>query len=387
MPKVCSGCLRNAGIRAFIAEQEDRGRCRFCRKYGARGTVADLDEVVTFIWDRIGQDYDDAANVLAYDSAEGGYQGAVYDSEDILTEHVQLDIDPAHEEAILEAVVGDRGDFAWCDRYAYSPSAYEFLEASWEGFCATVKTRARYFFNSRERGQSRYDMLLPRKLLERTAELVKEHSLIKVLEAGSTLHRVRHCEEGDAFTSALELGPPPPDKAVRANRMNPPGIPMFYGAESEAVALAETIVGKSDYTSARFRTERSVRVLDLGGELPAPDFFEVDSNKLQGANFLRKFASALAAPIARDDRNHVEYVPMQVVAEYFRNVFRWRGARIHGIRWRSRLGDSGCSYALFATRADLVLSAGEASELTVDGEPLPRHNARGRLTCGYTRRP
>ena len=160
--------------------------------------------------------------------------------------------------------------------------------------------------------------------------------------------------------------------------MNPPGIPVFYAAEDEETAIAETIEDGKDYTVGLFETRVPVRILDLASEVANQDYFEMDSDELQGLRFLRRFSEAIAAPVARDDRNHVEYVPTQIVAEYFRTVYPRRRERVDGIRWRSSLGARHQSYVLFATRADLVLEPGQVARLT-DAEKRWRGDKQGWL--------
>ena len=48
--------------------------------------------------------------------------------------------------------------------------------------------------------------------------------------------------------------------------------------------------------------------------------------------FMRDFITDFTKPIERSDRAHAEYVPTQVVTEYFRHVYRTEeGAQIDGI--------------------------------------------------------
>ena len=70
--------------------------------------------------------------------------------------------------------------------------------------------------------------------------------------------------------------------------------------------------------------------------------------------FLNHFAYDLSKPIVRDKRVHVEYVPTQVVTEYFRTEVRHDDQPILGIRYRSARHSEGRSLVLFATQDDLV---------------------------------
>ena len=78
--------------------------------------------------------------------------------------------------------------------------------------------------------------------------------------------------------------------------------------------------------------------------------------------FLYHFAADISKPIARDDRVHVEYVPTQVITEYFRTGFSDTSAPIMGIRYPSSRHYGHSSIVLFATQEDLLI---------VDEEPAP----------------
>jgi RES domain len=72
--------------------------------------------------------------------------------------------------------------------------------------------------------------------------------------------------------------------------------------------------------------------------------------------FLRSFIHEVSAPIDREDRAHVDYVPTQVVAEYFRSIALEDGRRVDGIRYASARRPRHACYALFAGQEQVVLS-------------------------------
>lgn len=75
----------------------------------------------------------------------------------------------------------------------------------------------------------------------------------------------------------------------------------------------------------------------------------------------------LAKPIARDRSIHVEYIPTQVVTEYFRTAFLHDGSPIDGIRYQSARHSGHCSLVLFADQEDLIDGAPSES-LSADRE-------------------
>jgi RES domain len=83
-----------------------------------------------------------------------------------------------------------------------------------------------------------------------------------------------------------------------------------------------------------------------------PDTWEYDPRP--PAIFLNYFGDEVSKPITEEDRIHVEYIPTQVITEYFRTEFLHHGRKIDGIRYRSARRSGHCSLVLFATHHDLV---------------------------------
>ena len=164
-----------------------------------------------------------------------------------------------------------------------------------------------------------------------------------------------------------------------SNRMSPPGIVMFYVSDEAETALRETAKDVEEdagqYAIGRFQTLREIKILDLGDIpsipsifAPVPDSLEYDPRP--PLIFLNYFAVELSKPIARDRSIHVEYIPTQVVTEYFRTEFFHDGERIAGIRYQSARQSDHYSLVLFAAQEDLVDGARSAeAELFSVGDP------------------
>lgn len=64
--------------------------------------------------------------------------------------------------------------------------------------------------------------------------------------------------------------------------------------------------------------------------------------------FLRNFARDIVKSIKRDGREHIEYVPTQILTEYLRWVFRDASKQpIDGLNFCSSRHDSAKAFALF----------------------------------------
>ncbi len=89
-PLVCIECINEPGIREFIQQDETNGDCLFCE--GRSTSVAALDDIVEHMRISLGYEYDDALEWLFYDHEEGGYIGKTWDSWDLLSEEIELDL-------------------------------------------------------------------------------------------------------------------------------------------------------------------------------------------------------------------------------------------------------------------------------------------------------
>ena len=192
-------------------------------------------------------------------------------------------------------------------------------------------------------------------MLDAIGQLVRRLGLTRSIEVGTTLFRVRVAEKTINLAGPNDLGPPSRDNAKQPNRMSPAGIVMFYGATDRETAIAETIEpertvmeGKNVWV-ARFAVLRELRVLDLTDLPPIPSIFDSQLRELKnGISFLHDFVDDLVEPIERDGREHIEYVPTQIVTEYFRHRF-WSsdGKRLDGILYRSSKREHSTACVLF----------------------------------------
>ncbi|NJO31950.1 MAG: RES family NAD+ phosphorylase [Rhodospirillales bacterium] len=224
-----------------------------------------------------------------------------------------------------------------------------------------MKHRRHYFFLREERDDG--ELYSPLALLRELARWSEEFGLVKTIPAGRPLYRARSQKPGETLSSAADLGPPPEDKATMSNRMNPPGIVMFYVSDSPETALREIAKDPAkdvgDYAIGELRTRREMKILDLAEVPPIPSIFAPVSDTLEydprpPTIFLNYFATELSQPIARDRSIHVEYIPTQVITEYFRTEFLHNGQKIDGIRYSSARHSDHSSLVLFATQDDLV---------------------------------
>ena len=312
----------------------------------------------------LGDHYDDPDNAgMVYESAEGGYQGRVWDTHEFVQWHLGLDLPNDDDGKLLDAICDGLGDHLWCEAYIYSLSPSEALAYSWRRFCDLVKRGSRYFFTQSPRNSTdERDFLSPSDLLGVIVDYARSNGLVRVVPRGVEYHRARFQLPGTRLTTPSELGPPSQDRAAQ-NRMSPAGIVMTYVSEDELTALHETAIEPGTYAIGKFKTVRDIRILDLADLPPVPGLFDEVPDTLEydprrTLIFLHHVADDIARPITRDDHVHIEYVPTQVVTEYVRTT-NLDGQSFDGIRYRSSRRGGGISLVLFADAQNVVAASTE----------------------------
>ena len=354
--QVCSHCFEDKDLARVIGEFGDPPGCWFCGETDA--PTAPLEDVSRHIRECLEQYFGLAVEQLPYESKEGGYLGEHWDTENLLFYDIGLSL-PRDSGDLWCALVDEVGDEEWCKWDWLAPDYDEAVEYAWRQFCAKIQHERRFFFalDKRKEGESNDpSSYTAMELLVELAELFESYGLLKTLPLGTELYRARPCEPGKGYSTARELGPPPAHLALQANRMNPPGIPMFYAADSEAVAIQET---RSQCVSVgRFRTERDIQILDLTNLPPIPGIFSgVESLERFGLIVVHAFAREITQPVDRTDRVHIDYIPSQVVTEFIRDR-QFTGGKVDGICYPSALDEKGRNIVLFATQRDLMEADG-----------------------------
>lgn len=348
---LCVRCFDDDDLKDFIRGFETKGKCSFCNSRNV--AIAPLREMATHLHGFMEANYSKAANDLPYESREGGYQAMTYTTWEVLIENIGVPLQGVAEVELGDALAEAIGEDVWC---AYDWTALdldESLKYSWDRFCETVKHHRRFFFQGA--GRSKYPGADDRSSMETLHEikrLIKGSGLIRKIPKGYQLYRARPRKTGKRYSQAADLASPPVEHALQSNRMNPPGIPMFYGAESRQLAVSE--VRNSKASIGVFQTTRKIRILDLANLPSIPGFFSgATRNQRLYLSFLHDFTDEIVKPVPRDERTHIDYLPTQVFTEYLRDA-RFGGKQIDGIRYPSATGKAGANVVLFAQQEDFV---------------------------------
>ncbi|MDB5925374.1 MAG: hypothetical protein JWN13_4310 [Betaproteobacteria bacterium] len=357
---VCAECFSDEGIKNFIEGAAESNECSFCGMVSNEPIAARFKSVATHINDSLYQEYDDAANCMSYVSAEGGYLGETWPTYELLVDVIALELPRDEDDSLFNALVHRLDDNAWCQRNPYSLTYAQETEFGWKHFCHVVKHQRRYFFRDGDQRDS--EILSPGELLETILNYALRIGLIVGIKRGALkVVRARPQREGEKFEAALDLGPPPLEKATQSNRMSPAGVVMFYGSDQVQTALRETAqtLGSGTYALGEFFNAREIVILDLANLPGIPSLFQeipdsMEYNPRPVLQFLHHVSWEISQPVERDGREHIEYVPSQVVTEFVRSSSGEAG-RIDGIRYPSAVPPGLASYVLFADQDNVAV--------------------------------
>jgi hypothetical protein len=379
---VCAECLEDEDLREFVSKHEDfsTDTCSFCGDSGDSVVVCKFAELMQHMSLCIEQEYDLAANCLPWDGNEGGWQAAEYwDTPDLLRDKIGLELPRDHDDRLFGAMCSYLEYTDWCVKNPFGERPLDRLRFDWDEFTLIAKHQTRFFLPSYRAPRSRYELserARPDGFLKAMGSAAQRLSVFSELECGAILFRVRYQADQIPLTTADQLGPPRLENAIVSNRMSPPGIVMFYCALDVETALAETYKESGAYALGRFRALRKLRLLDLTRLPDTPGFFAEtpDTREWNRAEaiFFREFVEDLTKPIARDDRIHLEYVPTQIVVEYFRRQFHidCNDRPPDGVIYPSSRRAGGMALVLFCDRS-LVSGIDCPDELIEDIEGDP----------------
>lgn len=344
---VCAKCFEDEAIQAFIRDRATERKCSYCRRRSTKPIAVPMNEVLELISEGLQHEYADPIEENARD--DGGWVITPRDTADVFA-----GLDPITENMdVFEEIVDAFGASDWVDKPLWGLSEGDFLRYGWDDFVRAVKYDRRYLFLTPKEERYSSEGLTPDKMLDQIGAVINEAELVRTMGSGTRWYRARVHGLAEKYTSATDLGTVPREAALSSNRMSPAGIPMFYGAGDEATAIAETYTPKPGtpeaVTVAKFRTARDAWVVDLTALPEVPSLFDQANWHRRGSIwFLRDFVEDLAKPIEKDGREHVDYVPTQIVTEYLRHVFRTEtGHSVQGVIYQSARNGGGKCCVLF----------------------------------------
>jgi HEPN/RES N-terminal domain 1/RES domain len=337
---VCADCFLDSTLKQYVRDNAISHECDYCDKRSEQPIAAPFDDVMHVILTGIDFEWNnpDSEGIL-YESAEGGYQAPLSDTYELLH-----DYEISENDRVLHKIMHSIINEQWVQRDFYIGSEGQRFQWGWEAFRYEITHKKRFVFLYNESEEIDSPEISPSEFLFKLADFKNSHldsvSLVHGVTTDTDIYRVRISQQ--RFSKARELGAPPQDRAIYSNRMSPAGIPMFYGAFDIDTAILETHdpspqEGKKVISIGTFRPLRDLLFLDLAILPPIPSVFDLDRrHMIHALRFFHGFANDIAQPVSRNGREHVEYVPTQVVTEFFRHIYRTsNGERLDGIIYRS----------------------------------------------------
>jgi len=362
---VCLKCIRDKYLRSIIKANLASDKCTYCQRTSKKLIAAELRDLIGPILSGIESEWEDPANVLGYDSAEGGWLGAdVYDTDD-LSWFIEEEAGITSSE-LLNDIINELSERQWC-KHPGDTDFSDDLSISWGYFSHLIKHSYRYtFFQIDEKiylGPDPYKdevRIPPKQFLNVLSQLVnKNKKMIEIIPKGTKIFRARLFKQksSEKYT-AKELGSPPHDQA-KASRMSPAGVSIFYGSLDKETAIKEITHRSNGYqyiVMAEFETMTDIINLNLcDTHKPISVFDEKKTDVRRAVKFLKKFSREIRKKVILDGREHIDYVPTQVLTEYFRHLFKHKkNISLDGILYHSSHQKNGINCALFVTNDQCV---------------------------------
>ena len=333
--RLCVACVEEPFLKALIRKEGSVASCDFCERRRGRTVTLEVmaDKVEQAFADHYRQTSDQPDPMEEIAQRYGGRSWTRHG--ELIDEAIQLaaGIDPEPANAIVEILAERHNTMAPGDpdyEQEFDPeSHYERLRIAeddhfhrdWERFEQSLKSETRFFSRS---AQAVLGEIFDDIAMLRTKQ---NGSVIFVAGPGSpmtSLYRARVFQSEDKLQAALERPDleiaPPPSVFARAGRMNARGVPVFYGATDERIAMAEVRppVG-ADVIVARFELTRPLRLLDvaaLGTVFVEGSIFDPTlASRQKRALFLQTLSAKIVRPVMPDSEDF-EYLVTQAMADY-----------------------------------------------------------------------
>lgn len=347
---VCAACFDNQGIINLINDEGDfkaDQKCDYCIKSDRKLLL--LDTVLVHILGSINFDYANPVEVAYSD------EGEFITEKRLNTAEVLYELGlKCNNNKLFEDICSHIRNDSWCELQPYLSEEHEVLLYSWDNFSNHIKNKSRFVFFEQDTEPFDDQYFPPSLILNYIGSAIKELSLFKILQKDEPIYRCRHlCIDNKDHWNAKGLGTPLPEHTFgNPNRMNPYGIPMFYGAANKLTAIREIIdpndesYNLKEFVTGVFHSNKELLLVDLTKSFDEIDYFDHSSQHLIASKlFLIKFIEIINKPIVRSESNsaYIEYIPTQVVTEYFKIILtNSDGHRVNGFQYKSSKDGEPC---------------------------------------------
>ena len=347
---VCAACVGDEGLAAVIEAEAAHAACSYCQRAGAEPVAIPVNRLFEVIASGIRYELTDPVNELPHDGGEYVFGEMIVDSDELLASEI-----PLNSEGLIEQFIDSFSHLEWVRRDFFALPDDEALMAGWKEFAQeSIRARA----TPEQPPEETYGSEIPpHELLEHLGVAVAQAGVVSRIPAGTAIYRTRVHRKDEVISGAAALGAPPPEQATLPNRMSPAGQPTFYGAFDEETCIAETFIQEEEHTvtTGTFTLSEEIAVLDLTKFPALPSLFdEQGRHARRPLMFLRAFADEISRPIPRDGGECFDYIPTQLVIEYFRTKYEpLSGSALMGLIYPSSRNGHPC-VVLFAGNGDAI---------------------------------
>lgn len=346
---ICSDCINNTFLKDYCVKNRIQATCSYCDC--SSEICIQLEDLMVPIMEGINHFYESAEQYYCHDKEMDDYVCSVIDKDDLINYTVAEDLE--FSEDILNDIANLIIIEDWCEIDPFMDSESSTMQSLWNSFVQMITKESRYVFFKRSTQPSHeYYNMEPFEILEYIGDMVNKLNLFFDIPVNFPIYRARMHSRSQIkkMSNEKELGSPPWSVA-QVNRMSAEGISIFYGASNITTALHEVYSSAYEMaTVGEFFPSRALHCIDLDAieKLPFPNIFDIDMRDFREAIL---FLCALQADLSRNiaSMKAVEYVPAQIISEYFRYVFKDSSEKkIDGIIYNSAQNpNKGKCYALF----------------------------------------
>lgn len=356
---ICFDCIADDYLAEIIKSNATQKKCSYCLSVGNKNIACEYKLVVQKIYDRIFLSYKDAQDTMM-PFVEGEWL-----IEQVYIQDVINDFDPGWNDQFIEDLCESADPNLYLvphvqDDWVGVPES-AVLSYGWQGFKEQILYKTRYLFlTQKSSGYDDFYSVPLTSMLDRLGDLSNRLGLIKEIPKYLNFYRVRAHKKGQKFNEFEEIGVAP-KRLAGAGRMNPAGIPYFYIAFMPDTAKLEVIDDQKYWSLAKLKLLNNIQVLDLTKLPPVPSIFDIQQHSLrEEILFLYEFVGDLLKPVDKDGKEHIDYVPTQVVSEYFRYVFE---PKLQGIMYPSVKHSGGVNIAFFESDNDEIQKSFNLEEI------------------------
>lgn len=315
---VCIDCVESPALKKIIASNNCNKKCSYCK---SKKTTTTFEILMNAIMEKVHEEYEEPVQHQPYEDGE-----YVFNSSFLTPDMLFLEVGLECHADLWEDIVKSINNDDWVVKDFFNQNPLSVLNYAWSDFVDLVKYSSRYVFlnhspSEKDRDFNDYDSINPIKILEIIQNGIIDHQLTSTIKPGGPIFRARFHDANESVLTARHLGTPPPEMAALANRMSPAGIPMFYGAIDKKTAASEAWSKQAKntiLTIGEFTPTRELRMVDLTKIPKNIDYFAYGYRTKHLLYFLNAFLKDFTKPILKDGKEHIEYVPTQVVIEYLR---------------------------------------------------------------------